>query len=94
MIPVDMRKAPVWFLIVVIVSILPVFQLPLLLSALTPGSGARVWIWIYPLYVITAAYLAWQCYRDRTALAWCLVALIWMSHLAIWALCFMPVQPS
>lgn len=84
--------APRWFAAVVIVSLLPVFQLPVLLSAALPGSPARSWLWFYPIYAVVAAYLAWQCYPQRRALAWILVALMWMSHAAMGAICFMPVQ--
>jgi hypothetical protein len=44
-------------------------------------------LWIYPFYAIVAAYLAWQCYPQRRALAWVLLSLLLLSHVAIWILC-------
>lgn len=86
------RRAPRWFVIVLLVSVLPVFQLPLLLSYAGAGSPARVWLWIYPIYLIVAACLASQCYPQRRALAWVLIALMWITHAAMWTLCLMPVE--
>ncbi|MDE5800795.1 MAG: hypothetical protein K2H74_07225 [Paramuribaculum sp.] len=84
--------APRWFLLVVILSALPVFQLPMLIGAASPESPYRMWLWFYPIYVVVAAYLAWQCYPQRRTLAWVLVALMWMAHVCMWTLCFMPLE--
>lgn len=81
------EKAPKWFTAIVIIAVLPIFQLPLLLSiASGDQQGIHTMIWIYPIYAIVAAYLAWQCYPQRRALAWILIALLLLSHLAIYTL--------
>lgn len=86
MMPV-LPPTPRWFTVVVILVALPVLLLPWLLNApCTQQEGVRLWIWLYPVYVAVAGWLAWQCYPQRQTLAWVLVALMVMSHAAIWML--------
>lgn len=79
-------SAPRWFVAVVIVALLPLFQFPLLLGICPPESEARIFLWLYPIYALTAGYLAWRCYPQRHLMAWILIALLLLSHLAIWLL--------
>lgn len=84
-------KTPWWMLVVIIVAALPVLQLPFLLS----GSGEDTptpMLWLYPLYVVVAAYLAYQCYGERRAMAWILIALMLLSHAAMWMLVNTPIS--
>lgn len=74
---------PRWFTVLVIVATLPVFQMPWLLSVCQPESSALTMIWIYPVYALVAAYLAWQCYPQRHAMAWILVVLLLLSHFCL-----------
>lgn len=77
-------KSPRWFAALCIILALPLFQFPALLSATAAAqSQTRVILWIYPFYAVMAAYLAWQCYGQRRALAWILLGLLVMSHVAI-----------
>ena len=85
-------KTPRWFAAIVIVVLLPLFQFPWLLERCSSDSGARTMLWIYPFYALTAGYLAWQCYPQRRALAWLLLALLVFSHLAIWILVTTPIE--
>lgn len=78
--------APRWFAVVIVVLLLPLFQFPVLLSECPAENGVRTLLGIYPVYALTAGYLAWQCYPQRRALAWILLALLLLSHLAIWLL--------
>ncbi len=84
-------RAPRWFAAVVIVMFLPVFQFPWLLSVCQADSAVRTMIWIYPVYAAVAAYLAWQCYPQRPALAWVLLAILLLSHFSIWILATTPI---
>lgn len=85
-------KAPNWFGALCIVLALPLFQLPSLLSACPPEPAElRVILWIYPFYAVLAAYLAWLCYGPRRVLAWILLCLLVMSHVAIRLMVF-PLQ--
>ena len=64
-------KTPRWFAALCIVCLLPA------------GSDISPLLWIYPFYALAAAALAWQCYSQRKALAWILLFLLLLSHLAI-----------
>lgn len=85
MIPQPTRKLPLWFIAILIVSVLPVFQTPWLLSASGSDLAAvRMLVWGYPAYTLLSVWLAGVCYsRYRTALAWILLAVSWLSAVAI-----------
>lgn len=85
-------SAPRWFVVVIIVVMLPVARLPFLLDTCSAAVSARTMLWIYPVYVLTAGYLAWQCYRPRRVLAWILLGLLVLSHIAVWMLGKMPSE--
>lgn len=59
---------------------------PTLLSHSVATGPERTLLWIYPGYCLVASYLAWVSYPRRPALAWVLVALMIMSHVAVWLL--------
>ena len=77
---------PRWMICVILLVALPVFQFPMLLSSLPADSPNRVFVWMYPFYVVVAAYLAYQCYPQRRALAWILLVLMVLSHIAVYLL--------
>jgi hypothetical protein len=83
---------PRWMTAVIIVVLLPVLQFPMLLGSVPDVSMVRTLLWIYPFYCLVAAYLAWQCYPERHALAWILVALMVLSHVAVWIMVTMPLS--
>ncbi len=84
---------PRWFTIVTILLCTPLLMLPWLLDApCARQNGVSLWIKLYPAYVAVAAWLAWQCYPQRHALAWVLLILMAMSHCAIWILAFNGLQ--
>ncbi len=82
---------PRWFTLLAVVLVLPLFQLPLLLSRCPDSSPVRTILFIYPFYAVAAAYLAWQCYPQRKALAWILLILLILSHMATWMLVSTPL---
>lgn len=79
-------STPKWMIWVIIAVSLPVFQFPVLLSSMPADSPNRTLVWIYPFYVLVAAYLAYQCYPQRPALSWILLGLMVLSHIAIYLL--------
>lgn len=80
-------RTPRWFAVVVVILLLPLFQFPYLLGVCPENDPARTMLWIYPFYALFTGYLAWQCYPQRRALAWVLLVILLLSHLAIWILC-------
>lgn len=77
---------PLWVKALIIVSCLPVLALPLMISMTGEGFSGSTFIVLYPLYVIVSAVCAWYCYGNRRELAWILIALLWLTHAAMWIL--------
>ncbi len=73
------------------VSCLPLLSFPWLLSLSPDTTEAKTLLYLYPFYVLLTAWCARACYGgERTVLTWILVALLWLSHGAMWLL----VDPS
>lgn len=79
-------KVPGWFLAVIIIGAIPVFQFPILLNSCPPESPDRALLWIYPFYVLMTAWLSYICYPRRQTMAWILICLMILTHFAIWQL--------
>ncbi len=87
------RRVPWWMLAIIIICALPVLAFPTMLSwSGTAISDHRVMLWMYPFYVLLASFLAWKCYGERTALTWILLALILLTHAAMWQLVLAPAN--
>ena len=78
-------RPPIWFIIIIIIFLLPVFSFPKLLSLVAPGDdGALTFVWIYPFYMLLSAWLAYSAYRTRTYISVILLLLMALSTAAIW----------
>lgn len=77
-----------YFNILVILAALPVLSTPLMLSVATEGYELKKYfIFFYPVYIIVAAFLSWQCFRlDRKTVAWILLILMILTDITIWQL--------
>ena len=71
-------QVPVWYTVLVILFALRWFE----------SLGV-----VLPLYVIAAAWIAWQSYPARRTLAWIILALMLLTHAAIWYL-VLTAQPT
>ncbi len=70
----------------IVLCSLPVVTLPYLLS-LAPAEGEiKTFVWLYPIYTLASAFLAYQCYARRNEITWILLFLMILSHLAIFTL--------
>lgn len=87
----QLPSTPRWMVAVILIVMLPVFQFPMLLAVVPDVGIIKTLLLTYPFYCLIAAYLAWQCYPRRKALAWILLALMVMSHMAIWLLVTTPL---
>ena len=85
------QKRPLWFKILVIACALPVLAYPALLSRCPAGGPAETFLWFYPIYVVVAAVCAWLCWQSRRETAWILLALMLLTHAAMWVLVNMPL---
>lgn len=78
-------KVPVWFILIILLAALPVVLFPAMLVG-THDSGDRVFVWLFPAYVVIAGVCAYLSYRQRPWVAWILVALMFMTDAAMWLL--------
>ena len=81
-------KVPVWFSILVIIAVLPLGAYLLLLEAMPAAeSSSRTLLWLYPPYVLLAAFCSWRAYGlGRREVAWIVLILLLLTHAAIWLL--------
>lgn len=77
-------QVPGWFTAVVIVCMLPVLGFPTLLSRCGEDSPLTGFVWFYPLYVLATGICSRMCYARRRELAWILLAIMLLTHIAIW----------
>ncbi|MDE6702678.1 MAG: hypothetical protein K2K00_03260, partial [Muribaculaceae bacterium] len=80
------QKVPAGVTGVIIICMLPVLAFPTMLSMTMPDSPARTFVWFYPFYVIASGVCARICWRQRRDVTWILLALMVLSHLAMWML--------
>lgn len=85
---VEKKKFPLWVKLVIVVSALPVMMLPIIVSdcSALQYEELKMFIMIYPLYVVASALMAWVCYRQRPELSIILVVLMILTHIAMWML--------
>ncbi len=82
------RHVPWWMLLIIIVAALPALFLPSY-AAIAAGpvpESKKLFLWLYPFYLIVAGFLAWQCYGRRTVMSWILVVLMFMTDAAMYLL--------
>ena len=78
------QPTPRLLLWIIIVLMLPLAAFPFLMSR-TPVEF-KMFLWFYPIYVLTSGYLAYQCYASRREMTFILLVLLVFSHIAMWAL--------
>ena len=81
-------KFPLWAKLLIIISALPVVSLPMIIN---PCSAARyeeikLFLMIYPLYVLASAVMAWISYRQRREVSLILIVVMLLTHAAMWML--------
>lgn len=87
MIDMSRYKAPWWLVVIIIVLMLPVFQLPVLLANCPPEmAGTKALLWCYPFYVLLTGWMAYACYPTRKAVSWILLFLMVLSHVSMYLL--------
>ncbi len=75
-------RTPLWFVLVIILSILPILVWPAIISQLPPNAAQnyRLLITIFPIYAVGSGYLAYKSYPQRSGLAWILIILLWLCY--------------
>lgn len=88
------EKIPVWFWIILILNLLPLFLVPAYLTDIETTGYAlkKPFIWFYIPYVIIGTALTALCYKyGRKAMAWILFALMLLTHAAMYLLVYVPL---
>ena len=82
------RKFPLWVKLLIIISALPVVMLPIIIGNCDAVryEEIKMFIMIYPLYVLASAIMAWISYRQRPEVAIILIVITLLSHIAMWML--------
>lgn len=82
------RKFPWWVKLLIILSTIPVLLLPVIIGkcSVMRYEEIKIFILMYPLYVVASAILAWICYRQRPEMTAILIALMLLTHVAMWML--------
>lgn len=80
------QRAPWWFVVLLLIVALPTMAfIPQAVHIVSEAEwlGSSYVGWIYPLYVVLSALLAWICYPERRTVAWILLALMALVDLAL-----------
>lgn len=82
------RKFPLWVKLLIIISALPVVMLPIIISNCGAAryEEVKLFIMIYPFYVLASAVMAWISYRQRPEVAIMLIVMMLLTHAAMWML--------
>lgn len=79
---------PGWFKLIVILAVLPVLAYPFLMAGHIEG-GRNLWLLrLYPVAEIVGAVCAWRTYVPRRETAWILIAIMLLTHGAMWLLAY------
>lgn len=79
-------NAQKWATAIAVIICLPIISMPWLIAQCQPDSFNEKLLWAYPFAVICGAYCAWKSMPDRPEVFWILIAVIALTHAAVWLL--------
>ena len=81
-------KFPLWAKLLIIISALPVVSLPMIINQCSAAryEEIKMFLMIYPLYVLASAVMAWISYRQRREVSLILSVVMLLTHVAMWLL--------
>ena len=90
------REVPGWFKILNLITALPVFAWPWLMSRVTfvfvekAAGDALPWalVMLLPLYVVLSSWISYRVYSTRREISWILQGLQMLVYLALFVLIF------
>lgn len=83
----DTPPIPIRIKALIVLCALPLLGLPWLISS--PGSAeAGTFLALYPLFVVLCAACAWKAYAGNPLLCYILLAVMLLTHAAMWLLCY------
>ncbi|MBE6317363.1 MAG: hypothetical protein E7081_00080 [Bacteroidales bacterium] len=82
------QQFPLWVKAVIIISSLPIALLPIIIDWCSGVAieGIKIFLVIYPFYVVASANMAWMSYRSRPEITAILIVLMVLTHIAMWVL--------
>lgn len=82
------RKFPLWVKVLIVIASLPVVMLPVIINDCNPVryEEIKLFLILYPFYVLASAIMAWISYRSRPEITTILILLMLLTHVAIWFL--------
>ncbi len=80
------KKMPLWLKICIIADCLPIIAIPALLAACPDVTEAITLIKLYPIAIIGGGIIAWLSWKERAEITWILLAIMLLTHLAMWIL--------
>ena len=86
--PPEKIKFPLWAKLLIIISALPVVSLPMIINQCSAAryEEIKMFLMIYPLYVLASAVMAWISYRQRREVSLILNVVMLLTHAAMWML--------
>lgn len=82
------KKFPLWVKMLIIIASLPVVMLPVIINDCNPVryEEIKLFLILYPCYVLASAIMAWISYRNRPEITAILILLMLLTHMAMWFL--------
>lgn len=79
-------RRPWWFVLILILLVLPAFGMPWLLADAPQGSVLYILIKWFPAFLLLAAVCAWYAFPQRRDVGWILVAIMFLSDCALFVI--------
>lgn len=80
------QKVPGYVIILIIIAAIPALLMPVLLSMSQSPlvQLSKILMWLFPFYLIVAAFLSWQCYKyERKVMAWILIVIMYLTDASV-----------
>lgn len=81
------QRPPWWYVVIIVVMLLPLLLWPTMVTGIINGSYAGSLdsglVFLFPLYAVATAWLAYRTYAGRPALSIILLAVLALSYAAI-----------
>ena len=84
----EKQQIPLWVKVVIIISSLPIALMPIIIGRCSGVviEGIKIFLVIYPFYVVASAIMSWMSYRSRPEITAILIVLMVLTHIAMWGL--------
>lgn len=84
--PLSSKKMPLWLKICIIADCLPIIAVPALIASCPNVTEAVTLVKLYPIAIIGGGIISWLSWKERAEITWILLAIMFLTHLAMWLL--------